>query len=100
METFYCYGKHDICKDNSNCHLCESLDGSGGYYAKTDNNNPYWERIEALAARQRAKGMETYGQGLEMNYATIVERLNHLEEELIDALYYIEWIKGGLNEIE
>lgn len=58
--------------------------------------NPYWERICRLSERQRAKGMETYGQGLENNPAAITERLNHLEEELIDALMYCEWIKEWL----
>lgn len=61
-------------------------------------SNPYWNRICALSERQRAKGMETYGQGLEKNPAGIQKRLEHLEEELVDALMYIEWIKEWLNE--
>ena len=48
--------------------------------------NPYWENIEAIAARQRKKGIDTYGQGLEENPADMVTRLTYLEEELIDAL--------------
>lgn len=60
--------------------------------------NPYWERISGIAERQRAKGMETYGQGLECNPAAIAERLTHLEEELIDALMYCEWIKDKVME--
>jgi hypothetical protein len=63
-------------------------------------NNPYWERICLLSDRQRAKGMETYGQGLESNPADILKRIEHLQEELLDALYYIEWIKDALNEIK
>ena len=59
-------------------------------------NNPYWERISAIADRQRAKGMETYGQGLESNPADITQRLEWLEEELIDGLMYIEHIKEWL----
>lgn len=61
-------------------------------------DNPYWKRIEALAERQRAKGMSKYGQGLEMNPMGILERLEYLEEELMDALFYIEHIKEWLNE--
>jgi hypothetical protein len=61
-------------------------------------SNPYWERICKLSERQRAKGMETYGQGLEMNPADIIRRLEHLQEELVDSLYYLEWIKDGLME--
>lgn len=58
--------------------------------------NPYWERIEAISAAQRAKGMQTYGQGLENNPAPVYERLRHIEEELIDALMYLEWLKEKL----
>lgn len=63
-------------------------------------SNPYWERINELAQRQREKGIKTYGQGLEMNPASIIERLNHLQEELIDALMYTEWIKEKVLEKE
>ena len=58
--------------------------------------NPYWENIEAIADRQRQKGIDTYGQGLEENPADMVTRLTYLEEELIDALMYCEWIKEKL----
>ena len=61
-------------------------------------NNPYWENICKLSERQREKGMKTYGKGLEDNPAAIIRRIEHLEEELIDAMYYLEWIKDGLNE--
>lgn len=61
-------------------------------------DNPYWERINAIAEKQRAKGMNKYGVGLESNPAAIMERINHLQEELIDALMYCEWIKDHLSE--
>ncbi len=60
------------------------------------SNNPYWERICSLAERQRAKGMKTYGKGLEDNPLAIAERLTYLQEELIDALMYIEHIRAYL----
>lgn len=59
-------------------------------------NNPYWERICRIEEKQRAKGINTYGQGLEDNPMKIIERLEYLEEELIDGLMYIEHIKEGL----
>ena len=59
--------------------------------------NPYWENIEAIAARQRQKGIDTYGQGLEANPADIMIRMTYLEEELVDALMYIEWAKEYLS---
>lgn len=63
-------------------------------------DNPYWERICRLSEKQRAKGMETYGQGLENNPAAVIERIDHLEEELIDGLMYCEWIKDKIFELE
>ena len=59
-------------------------------------NNPYWQNIQDIADRQRQKGIDTYGQGLEENPADMVTRLTYLEEELIDALMYCEWIKEQL----
>lgn len=75
----------------------------------TDNNmtcpehgaeNPYWDRICRLSGRQRAKGMKTYGQGLESNPAPFLARIEHLQEELVDALMYCEWIKDKIKEDE
>lgn len=62
--------------------------------------NPYWCNIIKLANRQRMKGLKTYGQGLEDNPAEVNARIRHIEEELIDALMYLEWLKDGLNEKE
>lgn len=62
------------------------------------DDSPYWKRIKALAEQQRAKGISKYGQGLEMNPMSIMERLTYLEEELIDGLFYIEHIKAWLME--
>jgi hypothetical protein len=55
--------------------------------------NPYWENICAIADRQREKGMMEYGKGLEDNKASIIERINHAQEEAVDFLMYLEWIK-------
>ena len=60
---------------------------------KSNTANPYWECITAIAERQREKGIAEYGQGLEANPADIMTRLTYLEEELVDALMYIEWAK-------
>lgn len=58
--------------------------------------NPYWREICNLAAAQRAKGMKTYGQGLEKNPESFEKRISYLEEELVDALMYCEWAKDKL----
>ena len=59
--------------------------------------NPYWDNITRLAELQREKGIRTYGHGLEANPAEVVTRIEYIEEELIDALMYLEWLKEGLN---
>lgn len=62
------------------------------------DNNPYWENVCKIADKQRQKGIETYGQGLEDNTWDIEKRIQYLEEELVDALMYLEWIKDGLKK--
>lgn len=57
-------------------------------------NNPYWERITEMATVQREKGIKTYGRGLELfNTPDAFERIEYIQEELIDALMYLEWLK-------
>ena len=54
----------------------------------------YWPKICAIQQRQTDKGLKKYGQILEEN--TVMsprERLEAIEEELIDALMYIEHLK-------
>ena len=59
-----------------------------------NNNAKYWSRISDIQARQTEKGIKTYGQILEDNTSMgIKDRLEYYEEELIDALMYIEHIK-------
>ena len=79
-------------------------DGPAGCFETRDRSeypmkNPYWENIEAISDRQRQKGIDTYGQGLEANPADIITRLTYLEEELVDALMYIEWAKDYIAHI-
>ena len=69
-------------------------------YEPGKTENPYWERICAISDRQREKGMKTYGQGLESNPAAMLKRIEHLQEELVDALMCCEWIKDKLTELE
>lgn len=65
-----------------------------------DSEDPYWQRIEAIAKKQRKKGMDKYGVGLEKNSLSILKRIQHIEEELIDGLYYLEWAKEAIKEME
>ena len=61
--------------------------------------NRYWDNICAIANAQRKKGLDTYGKGLEENQADIITRIEHLEEELVDALMYCEWIKDNMDAV-
>ena len=59
--------------------------------------NPYWGRITQMADRQREKGISTYGQGLEQfTTPDALKRIDYIQEELIDALMYLEWLKDIL----
>lgn len=78
--------------ENSSCANFIKLEKS------ENHNNPYWENICKIAEKQRNKGIETYGQGLEDNHCDIEKRIQYLEEELVDALMYCEWIKQYLSE--
>lgn len=67
----------------------------GDEVEKTDGRPDYWAEICKIQARQTAKGIEKYGQRLEDNEDLgVIERLEYLEEELIDGLMYIEHIKA------
>lgn len=59
-------------------------------------SNPYWKNICSMAEKQRAKGFKTYGMGLEDNKKDVITRIEYLQEELIDALMYCEWIKDQI----
>ena len=59
----------------------------------------YWDNICEMQKKQTKKGIRTYGQALEQNTSlNAMDRLTYLEEELIDALMYIEHIKAHLND--
>lgn len=59
----------------------------------------YWANVCGLQKRQAKKGMRKYGKRLEDNDSLAMwERLEYLEEELIDGLMYIEHIKQGFRD--
>lgn len=58
------------------------------------SNKRYWKRIEEIQRKQTEKGIQKYGVILEDNIdLTFEERINHLQEELIDALMYCEHLR-------
>lgn len=61
------------------------------------SGNDYWQNICNIQQRQTDKGIQHYGQRLEDNEdMSVLDGLTYLEEELIDALMYIEHLKKVL----
>ena len=55
----------------------------------------YWDNINKMQQKQTEKGINKYGQILEENTKmTKNERIEYLQEEMIDALMYCEHIKN------
>lgn len=60
----------------------------------------YWDNISKIEFKQTAKGISEYGQTLEENQIpSVLERITYIEEELVDALKYLEWLADGLRQI-
>ena len=59
----------------------------------------YWQNITKINQKQEDKGVSKYGQNLEDNITlSTVQRIEHLQEELIDGLKYCEHIKQVAND--
>ena len=54
------------------------------------------EQVVAKFRKRSEVGIKKYGTTLCMNDAEIHDRLTHLEEELMDATLYIQWLKQKL----
>lgn len=60
-----------------------------------ESTGRYWRHICGINAKQEAKGRAKYGQSLEENTTlSTVQRIEHAQEELIDALKYLEHLKA------
>lgn len=78
---------------------CENAccDGISHFSQKTVKS--YWADITALNAKQEQKGKNKYGEMLENNTTlTTEQRIEHLEEELINALKYCEHLKQAYTD--
>ncbi len=63
--------------------------------AAADASKPRDGIIEAVKLKmwsRSARGLAKYGTTLEHNHARLRERITHLQEELMDACNYCEWI--------
>lgn len=86
----YCYntGGCEKCKlyraipTYESCYEDEDADIERNYAIIFGDEGHYWTKIDALAKRQREKGMSKYGQGLEDNPSDIIKRIEHLEQRI------------------
>lgn len=97
-----CQGAYYECpifKDSPEEDLDRALNLIG---VKVDTERPdYWANVCEIQKRQTEKGLSKYGQRLEDNESlSPIERLEYLEEELIDGLMYIEHIKTAFRKSE
>lgn len=59
----------------------------------------YWENICEIQEKQKQKGLSKYGRILEENTSMqTTERIEYLQEELVDALMYLEHLKENIKE--
>ena len=57
----------------------------------------YWKNICEIQEKQKQKGISKYGQILEENTSmATTERIEYLQEELVDALMYLEHLKENI----
>lgn len=63
----------------------------------SDTGNRYIDNVNMLMKHQEAKGLATYGQLLQDNKEmSVIDRIEYLEEELVDALMYLEHLKESI----
>lgn len=80
-----------LCKKHPDCEII-GIDVLG--FVTEEPADTYRDAIVALIDRQRAKGLSKYGQTLEENTTlTTEQRIEHAQEELVDALQYLEHLK-------
>ena len=101
----------DMCDEYLNCATCSLVGSCPLFTAQMSEEEineaydkafperfhrgvSYWENVCEINRRQEEKGLSKYGQTLEDNTTLMVnQRIEHLEEELIDALKYAEHLK-------
>lgn len=65
-----------------------------------EEKTEYQRKIEDLMERQKKKGLSKYGVTLEDNVTlTTEQRIEHLEEELLDGLMYCEHLKKATADV-
>jgi hypothetical protein len=62
--------------------------------------DPIVLKVLAKYSERSQRGIEKYGHTLMRDDLNLIEWLNHLQEELMDATLYIEKVKHELNKSE
>ena len=107
-EAFKLCDSHKLCEEceyTNETNKCLLKDSAGnppfmpGYEGPAPRQN-YWDNITDIQNAQRDKGIRHYGQVLEDNATmSTSERIVAIQEELIDALMYLEHLKVNLAEL-
>lgn len=100
------------CSDCPARSYCDSITGDFKIYS-TDvksvydlfksnekSKGEYWENICNLYEKQRDKGIKKYDMTLGQNRKPTKDKIQYIQEELIDALMYLEWVKDGMNDTD
>lgn len=66
----------------------------------TKIEDPIVLKVLAKYYERSQTGIEKYGRTLDRDDLNLIDWLNHLQEELMDATLYIEKIKNELNKSE
>ena len=105
IKSDICYQvlKVGLCDEQQSCSICykKFLTKMLSYFGLEvkESDNPYWDNICEIARQQRDKGLKEYGQGLEDNTdLSTNERIKMVEEEMVDALMYLEHLRKGREE--
>ena len=80
--------------DNQNWFLFDGWNVAQGM--PQQDMSRYNQQIMELYEQRDRKGISEYGQRLEDNHGDIFYRIQHIKEELADALKYIIWLEEGL----
>ena len=67
-------------------------------YESTSKKDSYVQLVKAKFEERSQRGIKKYNTTLEREDLNIVEWLNHLQEELMDATLYVERLKAEIGD--
>ena len=85
-------------KTPCNAHAFDNLSYEANKEKERDNRDPIVEQVVDKFNERSRVGIEKYGTTLDRDDLNLVDWLNHLQEELMDATLYIQKLKNELNQ--